>query len=195
MKRSNVLALTLLILCGTVMTHAQSVATTKTATAPTSGFRAEVLRQIEDAEKKLIALAEAVPQEKYSWRPAEGVRSTSEVFMHVAGGNFFIPQAIGAKPPASFNRDMEKITDKVKVVESLKQSFEHIRQAVLNTSDADLDKSVKLFGRDTTTRDVLLLLATHSHEHLGQAIAYARMSNVVPPWTAARPAQPQRPSR
>ncbi len=193
MKRLNILALTLLILCGTAVTHAQSAPTTKTATAPTSGFRAEVLRQIEDAEKKLVALAEAVPQEKYSWRPAEGVRSTSEVFMHVAGGNFFIPQAMGVKPPASFNRDMEKITDKAKIVESLKQSFEHIRQAVLNTSDADLDKAVKLFGRDTTTRDVLLLLATHSHEHLGQAIAYARMSNVAPPWSAAR--QPQRPSQ
>jgi uncharacterized damage-inducible protein DinB len=158
--------------------------------APASGFRAEFLRQLDDVEKKLLDLAQAVPQEKYTWRPAEGVRSVSEVYMHIAGGNFFLPRLVGAPPPAGMTReaarDMEKITDKAKVVEMLKQSCEHVRQAALNTSDADLDKPVKLFGRDSTAREVFLLMATHMHEHLGQSIAYARMNGVVPPWSAGR---------
>ncbi|MEJ7616302.1 MAG: DinB family protein [Pyrinomonadaceae bacterium] len=129
----------------------------------------------------MIALAEATPKYKYSYRPGEGVRSTSEVLMHVAGGNFMISQFIGAKAPAGVGREMEKMADKAKVVDALKQSFEQVRQAVLNASDADLDKATKLFGRDATYRSVMLLLATHAHEHLGQAIAYARMSGVVPP--------------
>ena len=192
MKRylSNAIALALMMVCSTVAARAQGGQSPKSA-APSSGFRAEFLRHLEDAEKKLIALSEAVPQEKYSWRPAEGVRSMSEVFTHVAGGNYLITQAVGVKPPAGIDREVEKITDRAKVIDTLKGSFEHVRQAALNTSDADLDKSVNLFGRATTTRDVFLLLATHAHEHLGQAIAYARMNNVVPPWTAARQARPQ----
>ncbi|MEJ7708929.1 MAG: DinB family protein [Pyrinomonadaceae bacterium] len=181
--------------CGAETSFAQATAqaTVAVARTPSTGFRAEVLNQIADAEKKLIALAEAIPQEKYSYRPGEGVRSTSEVFMHVAGGNFMITSFVGAKPPEGLSRDMEKLTDKAKVVDMLKQSFEHVRQAVLNTSDADLEKATKLFGRDTTYRDVLLLLATHAHEHLGQTIAYARMSGITPPWTQARQSQTPRP--
>jgi uncharacterized damage-inducible protein DinB len=180
----------LLIAGGAVATHAQAP---KASSMPTSGFRAEFLRQLEDAEKKLIALSEAVPQEKYSWRPAEGVRSVSEVFMHVAGGNYLIPQAIGVKAPSGVGRDIEKISERAKVIDTLKGSFEHVRAALVHTSDADLEKPANLFGRQTTVRDVFFLMATHAHEHLGQAIAYARMNGVVPPWTAARQQQQQRP--
>ena len=137
-------------------------------------------------EKKYLDLAQAVPPEKYGWRPAEGVRSVSEVYMHVASGNFFIPRAAGVEPPAGLDRGMEKIAGKAKVLELLKQSFEHVRQAALKTPGTDLDKPVKLFGREASVRDVFFTLALHQHEHLGQSIAYARMNGIVPPWTAAR---------
>ncbi len=163
--------------------------------APTSGPRAELLRQIDDAAKKLTALAEAIPQEKYSWRPGEGVRSVSEVFMHVAGGNYLIARAAGAALPEGLSREMEKITEKAKVVDTLKQSFDHVRRALINTADADLEKEAKLFGSATTVRGVFLAVAVHGHEHLGQSIAYARMNNITPPWTAARQAaQPANPN-
>ncbi len=155
------------------------------AEAPESGFRAEFLRQLDDVEKKMTSLAQAMPQEKYSWRPGDGVRSVSEVFMHVAGANFMLPNFAGVKPPAGISRDMEKtVTEKSKVSEMLKQSFEHIRTAITGTSDADMDKPTKLFGRPATYRGVYLLMANHMHEHLGQAIAYARVNGVVPPWSA-----------
>lgn len=156
-----------------------------------SGVRAEILFWIQDAESKLVQLAEAIPQEKYTWRPGEGVRSVSEVFLHVAGGNYSIPRAIGVQPPAGFTpQGFERsTTDKAKIIEQLQNSFAHLKKAVAGVSDADLDKAVRLFGRDSTQRNVLLLLATHTHEHLGQMIAYARVNGVVPPWTAARQAQ------
>ena len=182
----------LLLTYNSVVSLAQGGQTAKPVAAPATGLRAELLRQLEEAEKKLIALAEATPQEKYSWRPGEGVRSVSEVYMHVAGANYNIPQAAGVNPPAGLDRDLEKITDKAKVVDSLKRSFEHVRQALLNSSDADMNRATKLFGNETTVRDVFLLLVTHAHEHLGQSIAYARMNKIVPPWTAARQAEQQR---
>ena len=155
-----------------------------------SGVRGELLYQLADVEKKIIDLAGAMPPETYSWRPMEGVRSVSEVYVHIGGANYLFPSFIGIKSPEGLDRDMEKtITEKTKVIEFLKGSFDHIRQAILKTSDDDLDKPAKLFGRETTVRDVLLTAALHLHEHLGQSIAYARMNHIVPPWTAAEQAE------
>jgi uncharacterized damage-inducible protein DinB len=156
------------------------------AAAGQDGIRKELIQQIEDAERKLLALAEAVPQEKYTWRPAEGVRSISEVFVHVAGANLMIPGIAGVKAPTDFTlaRDAEKtMTDKAQVVNALRQSFAHAKQGVTSLSDADLDAPVTLFGQPTTKRGVFVLIATHAHEHLGQSIAYARMNGVKPPWS------------
>jgi uncharacterized damage-inducible protein DinB len=176
----------LLLAFNVVAATAQGIPSSNTAAAPVTGFRASFLKQIDDAEKKLIALSEAVPQEKYSWRPAPGVRSISEVFMHVASSNYFILNQMGVKAPAGLEGNPEKITDKAKVTDSLKRSFEFVRQTALSTSDTDLDKPVNLFGDKATARDVLFLLATHVHEHLGQSIAYARTNGVVPPWSVVR---------
>jgi uncharacterized damage-inducible protein DinB len=152
---------------------------------PSSGFRAEFLKQLDAVSDKLIELAEAVPAEKYSWRPSEGVRSMSEVFVHIASGNYFLMKFIGVPPPADFSRDMEKnITEKAQVIAAIKKSIEHLRQAALKTSDADLEKSVELFGQNTTYRDVFFTATMHLHEHLGQSIAYARVNGIVPPWSA-----------
>jgi len=154
--------------------------------AAASSFRAEALRLIEDAETKLARLAEAIPVEKYTWRPGEGVRSVSEVFLHLAGGNFSIPRRLGTPPPEGFNpQGFDKsTTDKAKVVQILKDSFEHVRKAVNNLADADAEKtSPWLGGRQATYREIVFFLASHEHEHLGQSIAYARMNGIVPPWT------------
>lgn len=152
-----------------------------------SGFRGEVLKQIADAEKKTISLAQTMPQEKYSWRPAPGVRSVSEVYMHIAGANFLLPNFIGAKMPPGLDRNMEKtVTDRAKVVEMLQKSFAHIREAVMNMKDEDLNTEVKMFGNTTTKRGALLLMSDHMHEHLGQSIAYARTNGVTPPWSQGK---------
>jgi uncharacterized damage-inducible protein DinB len=158
--------------------------------APKSGFRADILKSLDDLEKKSVSLAEAVPEEKYTWRPGEGVRSIGEVYMHMASGNYAYAGAAGNKAPADLDvRGFEKLTtDKAKTVATLKQSFVHVRQTVLQTSDADLDKAVKMFGRDSTIRNVLFIMQVHQSEHLGQSIAYARSVGVVPPWTEERQA-------
>jgi uncharacterized damage-inducible protein DinB len=164
---------------------AQAPASAPAAAAPT-GYRAEVISDIEGIGKKLVDLATAMPAEKYGWRPAPGVRSVSEVYMHVVGANYLLPSFLGAKLPEGFDREMEKsVTDKAKVIEWLKKSIENAKAAVLSASDADLDKKVKAFGREMTERRVLMIVQTHMHEHLGQSIAYARSNGVTPPWSEA----------
>jgi uncharacterized damage-inducible protein DinB len=174
---TRLLFLPLVFACGVVSLSAQP------APAKVPGFRGLFLDQLKDVQSKVVSLADAMPQEKYSWRPADGVRSVAEVYTHIASANYFLPTFVGVKPPATFSPAITKETDKAKVVDALKASFEHIRQVVLNMPDADLDKPVKLFGQDTTYEGVLFLIANHMHEHLGQSIAYARTNGVVPPWS------------
>ncbi len=153
-------------------------------TAKPQGFRGDFLAQLSDVESKLEQLAEAVPQEKYGWRPGEGVRSVSEVFVHVSRSNYMLPSMIGVKPPEGLPKEMEKtITEKAKVLQTLRESFAYIRDVVLKLPDADLGKPAKFFGRETTVQGVLFSIANHMHEHLGQSIAYARTNGVVPPWS------------
>jgi uncharacterized damage-inducible protein DinB len=150
-------------------------------------MRTMFLAQLADVEKKVNGLAQAMPADKYSWRPAAGVRSVSEVFVHIAGANFMFPSFAGVKPPAGIARDMEKtVTEKAKVQEVVRQSFEHARKAAEGLSDADLAREIKLFGQPNTVAGMLFVMANHMHEHLGQSIAYARTNGVVPPWSAGK---------
>lgn len=145
------------------------------------GFRAEFVTNLDEVQKKVISLAEATPADKFTWRPSPGVRSISEVYMHIAGGNYFLATFLGVDPPKS-NGDIEKtITKKADVIKELKRSFDHLRAAAAGVHD--LETPVKMFGTPTTHRGVLVTIISHLHEHLGQSIAYARMNGVVPPWS------------
>jgi uncharacterized damage-inducible protein DinB len=149
------------------------------------GYRAEVLAEVRVQENKFTRLAEAIPVEKYTWRPAADVRSIAEVFLHVAAANYNLPKLIGTPPPTGIDvKGLEKsTTDKAKVVGTLRDSFAHLKAAILRMPEADLEKSLDWFGGKNTERGILLFITRHMAEHLGQSIAYARSVGVTPPWT------------
>ncbi len=156
------------------------------------GIRGEIQTSMNDAGDKIIDLAGAIPQAKYNWRPSKGVRSTAEVLLHVVQANYVIPMFMGAKPPLSMEelRTLDKsTTDKAKITQMLKDSYEFANRSIVNMSDTELDGEVDFFGNKMSKRAGLLGLASHSHEHLGQSIAYARMAGVTPPWTAREQAE------
>jgi len=133
---------------------------------------------------QLIALAEATPAEKFAWRPAAGVRSTSEVYMHIAIANFGLLAVTGPKVPPDFKEDMEKtVTQKEDVIKWLKRSLEAVRAAHASIKPADLQRKVHIHDRDATVDGMYLRIIVHANEHMGQLIAYARMTGVVPPWS------------
>ena len=145
------------------------------------GFRTEFTANLDDVQNKILGLANETPADKFSWRPAKGVRSISEVYMHIAGANYLLSTFLGKEAPKQ-NGDMEKkVTKKAEVIAELRRSFDHLRTAA--NAASDLDTPVKMFGRPTTHEGVLLTMLNHLHEHLGQSIAYARMNGVVPPWS------------
>ena len=150
-----------------------------------TGYRSEVLAEVLIQEDKFTRLAEAVPAEKYSWRPAPEVRSLAEVFLHVSTANYNLYKLVGTPPPTTVElKGLEKsTTDKAKIIATLKDSFAHAKKAISAMPDADLDKSLDWFGGKNTQRGILLFILRHTAEHLGQSIAYARVVGIVPPWT------------
>jgi len=133
---------------------------------------------------QLLALAEATPEEKFSWRPAPGVRSTSEVFMHIALANFYLLSVTGPKMPADAKEGMEKsVTAKAEVISWLRRSLDAVKQAHLAVTPKDLERKVHIVDRDATVDGMYLRIIVHANEHMGQLVAYARMSGVVPPWS------------
>ena len=164
----------------------QAIAHDAPASASGAGVRSEMLAWIKDAESKLLQLAEVTPEAGYAWRPAKDVRSTGEVFMHVAAANLGAPTFWGVKAPEGFDfMTYEKsLTKKADVIKAMKDSFAHMEQGFAALADSDMDKPVELFGMNTSVRGGYMLLLSHAHEHLGQSIAYARSNGIVPPWTA-----------
>ncbi|HXY49545.1 MAG TPA: DinB family protein [Terriglobales bacterium] len=150
-----------------------------------TGYRSEVLSEVIVQEDKLTRLADAIPAEKYTWRPSPDVRSFAEVFLHISAANYNLYKLVGTPPPAGLDvKDLEKsTTDKAKVVATLKDSYAHAQRAIRAMPDTDLDKSLDWFGGKNSERGVLLFIVRHGAEHLGQSIAYARFIGVVPPWT------------
>lgn len=147
-------------------------------------FLKDFIGNLSYLESQVESLEQAMPQEKYSWRPMEGVRSVSEVYMHITGANYFLLKFVGGKVPEGMTRDMEKtVTDKDEILKMLKDSYAYMKDFISKMDVNDLDKEVDFFGNKTTYRGVLFVLMGHNHEHLGQSIAYARMNHVVPPWS------------
>ena len=133
---------------------------------------------------QLIALAEATPEDKFAWRPAAGVRSTSEVYMHIVIANFGLLSYTGPKVPADFNENLEKtVTSKADVIKWLKRSMEAVKTAHAAVKPADLNRKLKIHDRDSTVDAMYLRIIVHANEHMGQLVAYARMTGVVPPWS------------
>ena len=108
--------------------------------------------------------------------------------MHAAAANYFLPTFFGQPVPQGIEpmKFESVITEKPQVVQRLKESFVAAHKSIDATTD--LDTMVEVFGRQVTKRYAMLLLVSHAHEHLGQAIAYARSNDITPPWTERREA-------
>jgi len=174
-KTSFVKALLLWFLLSTPMLFAQ---------VPPEGIWQGYDGEWRHVSRQLIALAEATPADKFAWRPAPGVRSTSEVYMHIVMANFYLLSVTGPKMPADLKEDMGKtVTSKADVISWLKRSLDAVKEAHLAAKPNDLERKVHIADRDATVDGVYLRIIVHANEHMGQLIAYARMTGVVPPWS------------
>lgn len=171
-----------------------------------AGFRGEFLWELEISERQMLAIAEGIPAEQYKWRPIAEARSFSEVFVHVATGNFMLLDVVGVAAPVDLydqlpaegdrrfqgpiHRNDELVVsmrEKDAVVGLLKRSFDTVSKSFAKASDDELNRRLSFFGEETTVRRVYLRLLAHTDEHMGQMIAYLRFNRITPPWPDWRP--------
>ena len=169
-----------------------------------SGLKTEYLDDFAVTCKHLDQLSQATPADKYSWRPAPGVRSVSEVYVHIASGNFLLLSLTGVKLPAEyfpnvatdgrgkpdthavFKRmsELEKtVAEKGAVTRMLNSSLDEVRDRFSQSTPAELDRPADFFGEQTTVRRIYLRIFAHVNEHYGQSVAYARVNGILPPWS------------
>ena len=150
----------------------------------------DLLKDLEELEQKVLALAKAMPDAAYAWRPMPGVRSTGEVFQHIAADNYFMPALMEVPAPKETGITSDYPTaaawekramDRAAVLAELQKSFAFLRASMTSATDAQLART---YGqRKRTGRATWIATVTHLHEHLGQLIAYARANKVTPPWS------------
>jgi hypothetical protein len=176
-----------LLLTGAAPLAAQDAAITPAIAAL---VRQQFTTDLDTLQSKFLALAEAIPAEKYAWRPAQGVRSIGEAFMHVAAEYYvFAPMAFGATPSPLIERSragMEKfeaVSSKDEVLKHLRESFAYAKQQLGGLEPSAMSGTRQLFGKERTVLETSHLMSADLHEHLGQLIAYARMNEVTPPWS------------
>jgi uncharacterized damage-inducible protein DinB len=176
----------------TLMPVVAATLTVSLAAQAREGVMGDLLKDVADVEKKILELAKAMPESAYAWRPAEGVRSTGEVFQHVAADNYFLPVILGTAAPKETGITKEYKTaaafekrpmNKAAAIAELEKSFAFLRGAMTATTDAQLNAPLEVFGQKSTARGLWITTATHLHEHLGQLIAYARSNKITPPWS------------
>ena len=178
------LALASLVLVG-LPSSARAQDMTKESVA---SLKASFIADLDTLHTKFLVLAQAFPQDKYTWRPMDGVRSVSEVLMLAAmEGYSFIPTSFGAKAADLGSREeaakLRTLTDKAQIIEHLNKGFAHAKKELEALDPATLTAKRKVMGQDRSAADVALFIGGDLHEHLGQMIAYARMNHIVPPWS------------
>jgi len=153
--------------------------------APSYDMKAQSLADLQVVQKKFVDLANALPADKFTWRPSADSRSFAEVFLHVAGERYQILGLMGTPPPAGFDgKTFEKsTTDKAQIVEELNKSWDFAQKAINGMTNADFAKLLPKLGPQANAGDVVYILVADAHEHLGQSVAYARENGIVPPWT------------
>jgi uncharacterized damage-inducible protein DinB len=138
----------------------------------------------------LARSAEKMPEENYSFKPVDTVRSYGQIVGHLADAQYlFCSLALGEKAPGL---DIEHTkTSKADLVAALNTAFAYCDKAYDSMTDASAAQTIKLFGNDAPRMSALIVNNMHNMEHYGNLVTYMRMKGIVPPSSEQPPAAPQ----
>src|SRR6202789_2783407 len=137
----------------------------------------------------VVAAAQKMPEENYSFNPTPEVRSFGQLVGHVADASYmFCSQVIGEANPV---KDIEKTkTSKADLVAALKDGVAYCNKAFDSMTDAKGSEIVKLFNFNIAKLTVLSINTAHTDEHYGNMVTYLRLKGIVPPTSENQPAPP-----
>src|SRR6202045_4564902 len=171
-----------LILLATLAAPAQDApkkdATPKPALSPSQA----VLESWNDVARKLTAMAEDFPEDKYDFKPTPAQRSFAEQLLHAAGSNYFFTNPVmGKEPQAAEDPKRDQYKSKADIVAFVKKSFADGAAAIQSKGDKGLMQTVVYGDQKARVLDIAYGLIEHSGEHYGQLVVYYRLAGLVPP--------------
>ena len=131
-------------------------------------------------QKILIRAAEKTPEEYYSFKPTEVVRSLGQILGHIADANYAMCSAVRGEKNPALKIEQTK-TSKADLIAGMKDAFAYCDKAYVGMTDASAAETVKFFGGDTPKLGVLTVNQMHTMEHYGNLVTYMRMKDIVPP--------------
>jgi len=177
----KILSLVLLsAICFADLSRAQEKKPPKPAPGPAKA----VLDSWNDIGRKLIAMAEDFPEDKYDYKATPAERTFAENLLHVAGTNYYFTNIVrGAEPPASENPPRSQYKTKADVVAFVKKSFADGASAVESRGDKGINEIVvdPYSSQETRISDYAYGFIEHSGEHYGQLVVYYRLNGIIPP--------------
>ena len=182
MKRFTVLAATLVAACSMALPlRAQD--TKKEPPKPAPSLSEAVLEQWNDIGRKLVAMAEDFPEEKYSYKPAPESRTFAAMLLHVGGSMYYFTDfAIGQKPRYPDDPKDENLKSKAQIVAFMKKCVADGADEIKKKGDQGLKEAVNDGGPHLDRLyDLAYGLIEHSGEHYGQLVVYYRTNGMVPP--------------
>lgn len=145
-----------------------------------------ITTQFNMGKTNLVKAAEKMPEENYSFKPTDAVRSFGELVGHVANAQYSFCSAVaGEASPQKANIEKEKKA-KADLVQALKDAFAYCDKAYAGMTDASAAQKVKFFGREQPKLAVLTFNNMHNYEHYGNIVTYMRLKNLVPPSSEGR---------
>ena len=181
-KIVSLLAFLAIVFLATDSAGAQTKAPAK-APRPAVSTSQELLNAWNDVGRKLVAMAEDWPEDKYDWKPTPAVRSFAEQLLHVAGANYFFTDTALGKPVGQEDLPRDKYKTKADVVAAVKKSFADGAAVIKEKGDAGLAATVKhpFANQMAHLSSIGWDLTEHGGEHYGQVVLYYRMNGQVPP--------------
>jgi len=163
--------------------HAQDMAAAKTEPKPAPSPSGAVLQQWNDIGRKLVAIAEDLPEDKYDYKPNPDSRSFVAQLIHAAGSMYyFTDTAQGKKPHLADDPSRDELKTKAQIVAFVKKCVQDGADLIKAKGDAGMDEQVVDGGpTKIRIRDLALALNEHSGEHYGQLVVYYRINKMVPP--------------
>jgi len=172
------------LLAATIALPAQNAMKKDTPVKPADPPSKVVLDSWNDIGRKLIAMAEDFPEDKYDFKPTPAQRSFAEQLLHAAGANYYFTNPVmGQKPPAGEDPKREQYKTKADIVAFVKKSFADGEAAIKAKGDKGMsDTLVDSFAnQQVRVIDYAYGFIEHSGEHYGQLVVYYRLTGLVPP--------------
>jgi uncharacterized damage-inducible protein DinB len=173
-----VVAILLAACCSALSAKAQDM---KKTPKPALSISAELLEEWNDTGRKMVAIAEDLPEDKYDYKPKPEMRTWLAQLLHASQSNYFFINPVLGKPMPKDDPDMAQLKTRAQIVAFVKKCFSDGADVIKAQGDAGMAKTVDAGGQMIRVDVLAYDLIAHTNDHYGQMVVYYRLNGLVPP--------------